>query len=44
MKGLASMDWELVASGGTADSIRELGLEVTTVEELTSSRRCSAGA
>jgi len=34
-KGLASLDWELVASGGTADSIRELGLEVTTVEELT---------
>ena len=34
-KGLASLGWELVASGGTADSIRELGLEVTTVEELT---------
>ena len=34
-KGLASLDWELVASGGTADSIRELGLPVTNVEDLT---------
>ena len=34
-KGLASLGWELVASGGTADSIRELGLDVTKVEELT---------
>ena len=34
-KGLASLDWELVASGGTADSIEELGLAVTRIEELT---------
>ena len=34
-KGLASLDWELVASGGTADAIEELGLRVTRVEELT---------
>ena len=34
-KGLASLGWELVASGGTADSIRELGLDVTRVEDLT---------
>ena len=34
-KGLASLDWELVASGGTADAIRELGLDVTRIEHLT---------
>ena len=34
-KGLSSLGWELVASGGTADSIRELGLDVTRVEDLT---------
>ena len=33
-KGLASLDWELVASGGTAASIAELGLQVTPVEEM----------
>jgi phosphoribosylaminoimidazolecarboxamide formyltransferase/IMP cyclohydrolase len=34
-KGLASHDWELVASGGTAAQLEELGLRVTRVEELT---------
>ncbi|MDX6396871.1 MAG: phosphoribosylaminoimidazolecarboxamide formyltransferase / cyclohydrolase [Gaiellaceae bacterium] len=35
VKGLASLDWELVASGGTAAYIEELGLPVTRVESLT---------
>ncbi|HUQ23780.1 MAG TPA: bifunctional phosphoribosylaminoimidazolecarboxamide formyltransferase/IMP cyclohydrolase [Gaiellaceae bacterium] len=35
VKGLASLDWELVASGGTAAYIEELGLKVTSVESLT---------
>ena len=35
VKGLASLGWELVASGGTAAYIEELGLEVTSVESLT---------
>ena len=34
-KGLASLEWELVASGGTAAYIEELGLEVTPVESVT---------
>ena len=34
-KGLSSLGWELVASGGTADSIEELGLPVTKIEQLT---------
>jgi len=35
VKGLASLGWELVASGGTAAHIEELGLPVTRVESLT---------
>ena len=35
VKGLASLDWELVASGGTAAYIEELGLKVTSVESVT---------
>jgi phosphoribosylaminoimidazolecarboxamide formyltransferase / IMP cyclohydrolase len=35
VKGLASLDWELIASGGTAAYIEELGLPVTRVERLT---------
>ena len=31
VKGLASLEWELVASGGTAAYIEELGLKVTPV-------------
>jgi phosphoribosylaminoimidazolecarboxamide formyltransferase/IMP cyclohydrolase len=34
-RGLAELDFELVASGGTADYLRELGVEATRVEELT---------
>ena len=35
VKGLATLGWELVASGGTAAYIEELGLKVTSVESLT---------
>jgi phosphoribosylaminoimidazolecarboxamide formyltransferase / IMP cyclohydrolase len=34
-KGLHRLDWELVASGGTAEAIEELGVPVTRVESLT---------
>jgi len=34
-RGLAGLGWELVASGGTAEHLEQLGLEVTRVEELT---------
>jgi phosphoribosylaminoimidazolecarboxamide formyltransferase/IMP cyclohydrolase len=34
-RGLADLDWELVASGGTAAYLEELGLSVERVESLT---------
>lgn len=34
-RGLHDMDWELVASGGTARALAEAGLPVITVEEVT---------
>jgi phosphoribosylaminoimidazolecarboxamide formyltransferase / IMP cyclohydrolase len=34
-RGLADLDWELVASGGTAAHLEELGLSVERVESLT---------
>jgi phosphoribosylaminoimidazolecarboxamide formyltransferase/IMP cyclohydrolase len=34
-RGLAELGWELVASGGTATYLEELGLEVARVEALT---------
>jgi phosphoribosylaminoimidazolecarboxamide formyltransferase/IMP cyclohydrolase len=34
-RGLAGLGWELVASGGTAAALEELGLAVTRVESLT---------
>ena len=34
-RGLAELGWELVASGGTAAYLSELGLEVEAVEQLT---------
>jgi phosphoribosylaminoimidazolecarboxamide formyltransferase/IMP cyclohydrolase len=34
-QGLADLDWELVASGGTADLLESIGLEVERVEALT---------
>jgi phosphoribosylaminoimidazolecarboxamide formyltransferase / IMP cyclohydrolase len=34
-RGLADLGWELVASGGTATFLEELGLKVEHVEELT---------
>ena len=33
--GLAELGWELVATGGTAAYLEELGLQVTTVESVT---------
>ena len=35
VKGLDSLGWELIASGGTATYIEELGLPVTSVESVT---------
>src|SRR5215213_11101720 len=34
-RGLADLGWELVASGGTATALEELGLDVHRVEEVT---------
>jgi phosphoribosylaminoimidazolecarboxamide formyltransferase/IMP cyclohydrolase len=34
-RGLAELGWELVASGGTAAALEELGLDVRTVEDVT---------
>jgi len=34
-RGLAELGWELVASGGTAAALEELGLAVRTVEDVT---------
>jgi phosphoribosylaminoimidazolecarboxamide formyltransferase / IMP cyclohydrolase len=34
-RGLAELGWELVASGGTAAALAQLGLEVRTVEDVT---------
>jgi phosphoribosylaminoimidazolecarboxamide formyltransferase/IMP cyclohydrolase len=34
-RGLAELGWELVASGGTAAYLQELGLQVSKVEEVT---------
>ena len=42
-RGLAELDFELVASGGTAAFLEELGLEVTKVEELTASPELLGG-
>ena len=42
-KGLAALDWELVASGGTAAALEELGLPVTTVESITEYPELLAG-
>ena len=43
-RGLAELGVELVASGGTAAALREAGLEVVDVEQLTGSPRCWAAA
>ena len=43
-RALRQLDVELVSSGGTAAALREAGLEVTQVEEVTGSPRCSAAA
>ena len=32
---LNSMDWELISTGGTASKLREAGIEVTDVSEVT---------
>jgi phosphoribosylaminoimidazolecarboxamide formyltransferase / IMP cyclohydrolase len=42
-RGLADLDWELVASGGTADHLEGLGLEVTRVESVTAAPEMLGG-
>ena len=42
-KGLVELEWELVASGGTAAAIEELGLPVTSVESVTEFPELLAG-
>ena len=34
-ESLNSMDWELISTGGTASKLREAGIEVTDVSEIT---------
>jgi phosphoribosylaminoimidazolecarboxamide formyltransferase/IMP cyclohydrolase len=41
--GLADLGWELVASGGTAAYLEELGLEIEKVEDLTKSPEMLGG-
>jgi phosphoribosylaminoimidazolecarboxamide formyltransferase/IMP cyclohydrolase len=41
--GLADLGWELVASGGTANAIEELGLAVRKVEDVTDSPELLGG-
>jgi phosphoribosylaminoimidazolecarboxamide formyltransferase/IMP cyclohydrolase len=42
-KGLAELDYELVASSDTAEALASFGLKVTTVEELTKSPEMLGG-
>jgi phosphoribosylaminoimidazolecarboxamide formyltransferase / IMP cyclohydrolase len=42
-RGLADLGWELVASGGTAAYLEELGLEIEKVEDLTKSPEMLGG-
>ena len=42
-RGLAGLGWELVASGGTAAYLEELGLEIEKVEDLTKSPEMLGG-
>jgi phosphoribosylaminoimidazolecarboxamide formyltransferase / IMP cyclohydrolase len=42
-QGLAELGWELVASGGTAGRLEELGLPVTTVESVTAAPEMFGG-
>ena len=42
-RGLAGIGFELVSSGGTADSLIEAGLEVTRVEEVTAAPEMLGG-
>jgi phosphoribosylaminoimidazolecarboxamide formyltransferase/IMP cyclohydrolase len=42
-RGLAGLGWELVSSGGTADLLEEVGIEVTRVEEVTASPEMLGG-
>jgi phosphoribosylaminoimidazolecarboxamide formyltransferase/IMP cyclohydrolase len=42
-RGLAELGWELVASGGTAGALREAGLAVTPVEQVTGSPEMLGG-
>ncbi len=36
-KALAELGWDVVSSGGTATALREAGVDVTSVEEVTQS-------
>jgi phosphoribosylaminoimidazolecarboxamide formyltransferase/IMP cyclohydrolase len=42
-RGLAELDWELVASGDTTEALSSYGLKVTSVEELTKSPEMLGG-
>jgi phosphoribosylaminoimidazolecarboxamide formyltransferase/IMP cyclohydrolase len=42
-RGLSSLGWELVASGGTARALSDAGIEHTTVEELTGAAEMLGG-
>jgi len=42
-RGLAALGWELVASGGTAAFLEQLGLKVEHVESLTDSPEMLGG-
>src|SRR5690606_39936653 len=35
-RGLAELDWEIVSTGGTARALREAGIEVRDVSDVTS--------
>ena len=42
-RGLIDLGWELVASGGSARAVREAGLSVTKVADVTGARKSSGG-
>jgi phosphoribosylaminoimidazolecarboxamide formyltransferase/IMP cyclohydrolase len=42
-RGLAGLDWELVASGDTTEALTSFGLKATSVEELTKSPEMLGG-
>ena len=40
---LVALGWEIVSSGGTAAALRDGGVDVTEVAEVTALRRCWTG-